>query len=72
MTEKQPPHVEQALAEMAGAENEDQKRAARKRLEAVGYREAAHARKAAAEDSDEPKADRATPQGRRAPSKQQG
>jgi hypothetical protein len=36
MTEKQAPHVEQALSEMAGAENEEQIKAAQKRLNAAG------------------------------------
>lgn len=68
MTDKQPAHVEQALAELASADNDEQKKAAQKRLDAAGYERAAQARSAAAEGDD--KAERA-PQGRRAPGKQQ-
>lgn len=67
MAEKQAPHVEQALAEAASG-NDDQKKAAQKRLDAAGYKRAAQARTAEAEGDD--KASRA-PQGRRAPGKQQ-
>jgi hypothetical protein len=74
MTEKQPPHVQQALNEMDGTTNEEQHKAAEKRLAAVGAgpERAAAARKKAAEGpGDGTKAERA-PQGRRAPTKQQG
>lgn len=67
MAEKQAPHVEQALAEQASG-NDDQKRAAQKRLDAAGFVRAAEKRSAAAEEDD--KATRA-PQGRRAPGRQQ-
>jgi hypothetical protein len=67
MAEKQAPHVEQALAEAASG-NDDQKKAAQKRLDAAGYKRAAQPRTAEAEGDD--KASRA-PQGRRAPGKQQ-
>jgi hypothetical protein len=62
MTEKQPPHVEQALAELAGTTNEDQRRAARKRLAATGYEEAAQARAADMAEGDTDR--KATPKGR--------
>jgi hypothetical protein len=44
-----PAHIEQALAEMAGTENTEQQTAARKRLDAAGYKEAAQERAAASE-----------------------
>jgi len=74
MAEKQAPHVEQALAESASG-NDDQKKAAQKRLDAAGYVRAAKARagnagNADGEDEGEDKASRA-PQGRRAPGRQQ-
>lgn len=72
MSEKQPPpHVQQALNELEGTGNEDQRTAARKRLAASGYEEAAQARRASTE-GDSAKAARSAPQGRRAPAKQQG
>jgi hypothetical protein len=67
MSDKQPPHVEQALAELASGSDE-QKKAAQKRLDAAGHKRAAQARTADAEGDD--KAGRA-PQGRRTPGKQQ-
>lgn len=67
MTDKQPSHIEQALAESASG-NDEQKKAAQKRLDAAGYKRAAQTRTADAEGDD--KAARA-PQGRRAPGKQQ-
>lgn len=48
MAEKQAPHIEQALAEAAGATNEEQIKAANKRLAATGHLEAAKARADAA------------------------
>lgn len=71
MTDKQPSHVEQALAELESG-NDEQKKAAQKRLDAAGFARAAKARAAVTEDGDkgEDKASRA-PQGRRAPGKQQ-
>lgn len=71
MADKQPVHVAQALNEIAGTENADQIRAARKRLAAAGYEDAAKERRAAAEDDETPKVARSAPQGRRAPGKQQ-
>jgi hypothetical protein len=50
MSEKKPAHVEQALAELAGTENEEQARAAHKRLDAAGYKDAAQKRGKATED----------------------
>ena len=63
MTEKQPPHVEQALAELDGAANEEQQRAARKRMAAAGYEQATPTR---AETTGEPDATerKAPPKGR--------
>jgi hypothetical protein len=76
MADKQPAHVEQALREIAGTENDEQIRAARKRLAAAGYEEAAKQRReadeAAAADPPVPKSTRSMPQGRRSPTKQQG
>lgn len=70
MAEKQAPHVEQALAEAASG-NDDQKKAAQKRLDAAGYRRAAKVRAAETADAEsDDKASRA-PQGRRAPGRQQ-
>jgi hypothetical protein len=74
MTDKQPPHVQQAMNEMEGASNAEQRRAAEKRLAAFGVtveRAATARKKAAGEPDDETKVDRA-PQGRRTPTKQQG
>ena len=70
MIDKQPSHVEQALAEMSSADNDEQKKAAQKRLDAAGYKRATQARTAEADGDDKDKASRA-PQGRRAPGKQQ-
>jgi hypothetical protein len=70
MSDKQPPHVEQALAESASTSNDEQKKAAQKRLDAAGYVRATRAQAADAEVDDKDKASRA-PQGRRAPGKQQ-
>lgn len=52
MAEKQPAHVVQALNELANTDNEDQVRAARKRLAAAGYEHAAQSRAQAADDDD--------------------
>lgn len=72
MADKQAPHIEQALAEVAGATNEEQTKAARKRLDATGYEDPAKARRAAAADSgdaDDEARRRRAPQDRRAPGK---
>lgn len=71
MAEKQAPHVEQALAEAASG-NDEQKRAAQKRLDAAGFQRAAKARTTVAE-GDEGKDDaklRRAPEGRRTPGRQ--
>jgi hypothetical protein len=63
MAERQPAHIEQALAEMAGAENDEQVKAARKRLAAAGYKQAtAQARSEAAAGDDGSR--KAAPKGR--------
>lgn len=71
---KQAPHVEQALAEAAGATNEEQVKAAQKRLDATGYKAAAKERAAAADagqvDGNGDDKRRRPPQGRQAPAKQ--
>lgn len=61
MTDKQPAHVEQALAELDGTENEEQRVAARKRLEAAGHRAAA-----AKTEADPGEARQSPPKGRQA------
>lgn len=72
MAEKQAPHVEQALAEAASG-NDEQKKAAQKRLDAAGYQRAAKARPTTAEgdQGNEDAKLRRAPEGRRAPGRQQ-
>jgi hypothetical protein len=48
-----PAHIEQALAELAGTENTEQQTAARKRLDAAGYKQAGRERAAAAESTED-------------------
>jgi hypothetical protein len=62
MAERQPAHIEQALAEMAGTESEEQVKAARKRLDAAGYKQAAQARSEATAGDDGSR--KAAPRGR--------
>lgn len=69
MSEKEPAHVRQALNELENTSNEEQQRAARKRLAAAGHRETQARTENDAEDPDG-KRDRG-PQGRRAPTRQQ-